>query len=108
MCRAGGRSRLARGEANHEKRSRTRHRSCSPCEPQKKGGVRLSITVSSAQGPPEGSSSADDRVDDAAVDIGQAEIAASISEGQLFMIESQQMQHGGVQIVQVDRVFDRL
>ena len=38
--------------------------------------------------------------------VGQAEVAAGVAVGQLGVIEAQQVQHGGVQVVEVDFVFD--
>src|SRR6187549_2266599 len=43
---------------------------------------------------------------DVPVDVGQTEVAAGVAVGQLFVIETQQMQDGCVQIVNVDRGFD--
>ena len=40
--------------------------------------------------------------------IGQAEIAAGVAVGELLVIEAQQVQDRGVQVVDVDRVFDGL
>ena len=37
--------------------------------------------------------------------IGEAEVAALIAEGQALVVESEQIQHGGVEVVRVDRVF---
>ncbi len=39
--------------------------------------------------------------------ISQAEVAAGVLVRQLEMIQSQQVQHGGVQVVQMDLVFHR-
>ena len=41
-----------------------------------------------------------------AMHVGQTKIAAGIAVGQLQVIEAQQVQHRGVQVVQVDFVFD--
>ena len=46
-------------------------------------------------------------VDDATFHIGQAEVATGVSVGQLFMIDSQQVQQRGVHIVHVDLVLNR-
>ena len=50
---------------------------------------------------------AENVADDMPADIGQAEITAGIAVGEFFVIKSQEMEHGGVQIVDVHRVFDR-
>ena len=42
------------------------------------------------------------------VDISQAEVAPGIAIGQSLVIESQQVKQGGVEIVHVDLVLDRL
>ena len=46
--------------------------------------------------------------DHAAVDVGQAEIASSVTVGQSLVVETHQVHHGGVQVVHVDTIFDRL
>ena len=38
--------------------------------------------------------------------VGQTEISAGVAVGQFGVVEAQQVQHCGVQIVQVDFVFD--
>ena len=40
------------------------------------------------------------------VHVGQAEVAAGVAVGELFVVEAQQVQDRGVQVVDVDRVFD--
>lgn len=50
---------------------------------------------------PHGTGSADDFVGDSAVDIGQTEIAAGVAEGESLVIQSQEVQDRGVQIVDV-------
>ena len=40
--------------------------------------------------------------------IGQAEIAAGVAVGQLLVVDAQQVQHGGVQVVNRDAVLDGL
>lgn len=50
--------------------------------------------------------SGQDALHDVAVDIGQAEIATRMAIGESFVIEAQQVQHGGVQIMNVDAIFD--
>src|SRR6476661_6557103 len=46
--------------------------------------------------------------DSIALDVGQSEITALESIGQLLVIDAQQLQHGRVQIVDVDRVLDHV
>ena len=43
---------------------------------------------------------------DAAVDVGEAEVAARVAVGQLLVVDAEQMQNGRVQVVDVDAVFD--
>ena len=43
---------------------------------------------------------------DVTVDIGQAEVAAVVAEGELFVIKAQQVEYGGVEIVMRDAVLD--
>ena len=43
---------------------------------------------------------------DIAVDVGQAEVAAVVAEGELFVIQAQQVEDGGVEIVMRDAVLD--
>ena len=40
--------------------------------------------------------------------VGQAEVAAGVAVGELFVVEAQQVQDRGVQVVDVDLVLDRL
>src|SRR5206468_11545840 len=40
--------------------------------------------------------------------VGQTEVAAGVAVRQALVIEAEQVQHGGVQVVNVDRVLDRL
>ena len=42
------------------------------------------------------------------VDIRQAEVAAGVAVGQFLVVEAQQPQDGGVQVVHVDLVLDRV
>ncbi len=51
--------------------------------------------------------STDNVVHDGPVDIGQPKIPSGITIRQLVVIQSQQMQEGGVQIVHMYFVFDR-
>ena len=48
-----------------------------------------------------------DAFHDFAVDIGQAEVAAGEAVRELLVVEPQQVQDRGVQVVDVDAVFDR-
>ena len=41
----------------------------------------------------------DDLADHVAEDVGQSEIAASMTEGESFMVEAQKLQHGRMQVV---------
>ena len=41
----------------------------------------------------------DDLADHVAEDVGQPEIAASMTEGEAFMVEAQELQHGRMQVV---------
>jgi len=50
----------------------------------------------------------DDFVDDVAVHVGQAEIAAGVMIRQFFVIESEEPENGRVQIMHVDRILDGL
>ena len=47
-------------------------------------------------------------LDDLAVDICQAEIAAGVAVRERFMVEAQEMQHGRVNVVYVNAIFDGL
>jgi hypothetical protein len=37
-----------------------------------------------------------------AVDVGQAEVAAGVAVGELEMVEAEQVEDGGVEVVEVD------
>ena len=50
--------------------------------------------------------SGDDFLRHLAVNIGQAVVAARVAVGQLFVVEPQQVQDGGVQVVDVDPLLD--
>src|SRR5690606_14830669 len=52
--------------------------------------------------------SAQNVVDDVAVDIGQAKVAAALKMGQRLVIDSHEMKQGGVEVVNVDLVFYRV
>ena len=43
---------------------------------------------------------------DMSVDVGQAEVSAGVVEGELFVVQAQQVQNGGLQVVNVDGIFD--
>jgi len=45
-------------------------------------------------------------IHDVAVNVGQTEVAAGIATGRALVIEAQEMQQRGVQVVDVDRVLD--
>ena len=51
--------------------------------------------------------SRDQLPNDTAIDISEAEIAAGMPEGELFVIEAQELQNRGVQIVDMHFVLDR-
>lgn len=42
------------------------------------------------------------------MDIGQPHVSAAEAEGELFVVDSQQVEHGGVEVVDLDLVFNRL
>jgi hypothetical protein len=48
----------------------------------------------------------EDVVDDVAEHVGQSEISTGIPIGQFFVVETEQVQHGGVQVVAVDFAVD--
>ena len=50
----------------------------------------------------------EDALDDVSVYVGQPAADAVVIEGQLFVIESEQMQRCGVEVIDGDRVFGRL
>ncbi len=50
--------------------------------------------------------SGDEFFDDFSVDVGEAEIASGVAEGELFVVEADEFQQGGVQIVYVHGFFD--
>ena len=51
--------------------------------------------------------SGDDRPDHLAVDVGEAEVAAGVAVGQPLVVEAEQVQDRGVEVVDADRVFAR-
>src|SRR6266542_4234018 len=48
-----------------------------------------------------------DRLDDVPAHVGQAEVAALEAVDQLRVVDAEQIEHRGVQVVDVDRVLDR-
>src|SRR5262249_50997384 len=48
----------------------------------------------------------EDVLDDVAVDVGEAEIAAGVAVGQPLVVEPQAVEQGGVQVVDVDLLLD--
>src|SRR5262249_25561016 len=50
----------------------------------------------------------DEFVHDAAMHIGQPEVTPGRAEGELLVVEAEQRQDGGMEVVDVDFVFDRL
>ena len=47
-------------------------------------------------------------MNDVAVHVGQAHVAAAEAEGQPRVVDAEQVQHRGVQVVDLDLVLDRL
>src|SRR3954468_10987224 len=52
--------------------------------------------------------SGQDLADDAALDVGQAEVAAGVAIGQLGVVEAEQVEHGRVQVMHMDLALDGL
>ena len=50
----------------------------------------------------------EDFVDDVALDVGEAEVAAGVAVGEFFVIETEEMEDGGVEVVDVDAVLGGL
>ena len=63
-------------------------------------------SVSSGQHQLDSTRSGNQLVHDVAVDVGQAEVATVVAEGELFVIQSQQVKDRGVKIVMRDAVLD--
>jgi hypothetical protein len=42
------------------------------------------------------------------VDVGEVEVAASVAVGEAFVVEAEEVEHAGVEVVDVDFVFDSL
>src|SRR3954447_20912875 len=56
--------------------------------------------------PPRLASSGEDRRDDLAVDVGQAHVAAAEAGGEPLVVEAQEVEDRGVEVVDLDLVFD--
>jgi hypothetical protein len=54
------------------------------------------------------SQSGDDVFDDCPVYVGQAEVAAGVTIRELLVVEAHEIEQGGVQVVDVNLVFDGL
>src|SRR5262245_6194043 len=52
--------------------------------------------------------SGQNRLDHVAVDVGQTVIAATVTVGQFLVVQAQQMQNRGVQVMNVDAILDRV
>ena len=52
--------------------------------------------------------SADDLVDDVSSDVGQSEVATGIAVGELLVVETQEVEDGGVEVVDSNPTFDGL
>src|SRR3954452_18617545 len=50
--------------------------------------------------------SGEDALDELAVDVGEAEVAALVAEGQALVVEAEAVQDGSLEVVDVDFVFD--
>src|SRR5438046_4191108 len=69
-------------------------------------GGRVGGPVSGDRQPSLDESCVDDLRHHLPIDVGEPEIAAAVTEREPFMIEAEQMQEGGVQIVHVDLILD--
>lgn len=49
-----------------------------------------------------------DVMDNFAVDIGESEVASGVAVSEFFVVEAEEVQHGGVEVVDVDAIFDGL
>src|SRR4051812_26802745 len=81
--------------------------------PEEMEGRFASRVIARRDGPPDfargaGDVSGEDRLDDLARDVGQAEVAALGAVGQPLVIDAHQVQDRGVQVVDADAVDDRL
>lgn len=45
---------------------------------------------------------------DFAVDVGEAKVAAGVAEGEFFVVQAEQVEDGGVEVVHVEFVFNGL
>ena len=45
-------------------------------------------------------------MDDFAVDVGEAHVAGGEAEGEFLVVRAEQVEHGGVQVVDLDLVLD--
>src|SRR6186713_1291289 len=52
--------------------------------------------------------SSQDVLDDVSGDVGQPEVAAAVAEGEPRVVQAEEVQDGGVQVVDVDAVLDGL
>ena len=50
----------------------------------------------------------DDVVNDVTVDVGQAEIAALVWVGEAFVVDAHEVEEGGMEVVNVDRVLGHI
>lgn len=48
----------------------------------------------------------DDVLPDAAVDVGEAKVAAAVLEGELFVVNTHEVEHGGPELVDIGNFFD--
>lgn len=48
----------------------------------------------------------EDALDDVAMDVGEAEVASAVMEGELLVIESEQMEDGRVEIMHMNAIVD--
>ena len=75
--------------------------------PPNRGFARLTHPTASPQtGTVRKKALSDDVLQDVAVDVGQAEVAALEADGHAFVIDAQQVQHGCVHVMNRDDVFD--
>ena len=52
--------------------------------------------------------SSDDVIHNVTVDVGQTEVTAAIAVDEPHVVQAEQVEHRGMEVVQVDRSFDRL
>ena len=53
-----------------------------------------------------GGGSSDDLFHDVAVDVGEAEITAGVAVGEAFVVDAEEVEHGGVEVVDAHAVFN--